>query len=121
MYNCPEFIEVFLAAIRGGFVPTMVNYRYRANELTHLLSDSGAALLITSENLAALWQKVPELDEIIAVNRKSLWDAVRKMRRAGRFDAAVLFPNSLRSALETWLAGVPLRARAPGSLHLRRR
>ncbi len=66
--------------------------------------------LVTSEKLAALWKKIPEVDELIVLNRKSIWEAVTKMRRAGRFDVAILFPNSLRSALEAWLAGIPLRA-----------
>ncbi len=65
--------------------------------------------LVTPEKLKALWKKVPEIDEVIAVNEKSLWDAVTKIRRAGRFDVAVLFPNSLRSALEAWLARIPRR------------
>jgi acyl-CoA synthetase (AMP-forming)/AMP-acid ligase II len=52
LHNCPEFVEVFYAAIKGGFVPTMVNYRYRADELRHLLHDAHAELVVTNPELS---------------------------------------------------------------------
>ncbi len=60
-------------------------------------------------SLAAIWKLIPEVDEIIELPGKSLLPAVRLFRRAQPFDAAVLFPNSLRVAFEVWLAGVPRR------------
>jgi len=33
----------------------------------------------------------------------------RKKLRSGKFDLALVLPNSPRSALETWLAGIPQR------------
>lgn len=71
LYNCPEFIEVFLAAIKGGFVPTMVNYRYRADELRFLLADSGAELVVANQDLAPAVRSVsgdlPDLHELVVV------------------------------------------------------
>jgi lipopolysaccharide heptosyltransferase II len=61
------------------------------------------------EKIAAVWKLVPEVDEVISLTRGSLCHAVRSIRRQPRFDVAVLFPNSLRTALEIWLAGVPRR------------
>ena len=61
------------------------------------------------ERLAALWKIVPEVDEIIALPSKSVVAAARLFRRRPPFDAAILFPNSLRSALEVFLAGIPRR------------
>ncbi len=61
------------------------------------------------EKLAALWKIVPEVDEVIALPSKSVVAAARLFRRWPPFDVAILFPNSLRSALEVFLAGIPRR------------
>jgi heptosyltransferase II len=61
------------------------------------------------EKIAAAWKLVPEVDEVIRLTCGSLFSAVRLIRQQPRFDAAVLFPNSLRAALEVWLAGVARR------------
>jgi heptosyltransferase-2 len=65
--------------------------------------------VFTPASLAPLWKLIDEVDEIIPMNGKSLFSTARSLRRHGRFDAAVLFPNSLRSALEVWLGGIPRR------------
>jgi lipopolysaccharide heptosyltransferase II len=62
------------------------------------------------EKNAAVWKLVPEVDEVLSIPNRSLLGTVAAIRRQTRFDAAVLFPNSLRAALEVWLAGVPRRA-----------
>jgi lipopolysaccharide heptosyltransferase II len=59
--------------------------------------------------IAPVWKLIPEVDEIIPLAGKSLLGAVRATRRQPRFDVAIVFPNSLRSALEVRLAGVPRR------------
>ncbi len=61
------------------------------------------------EKIAAAWKLVPEVDEVIRLTSASLFSVVRLIRPEAPFDAAVLFPNSLRVALEVWLAGVPRR------------
>ena len=61
------------------------------------------------EKIAAAWELVPEVDHIIRLTSRSLLGTVGLIRRQPRFDAALLFPNSLRAALEVWLAGVPRR------------
>ncbi len=70
------------------------------------------------EKLAAVWKLVPEVDEVIPLTNGSLFSAVRLIRQQPTFDVAILFPNSLRSALEIWLAGVPRRVGYRG--HYRR-
>jgi heptosyltransferase II len=57
---------------------------------------------------------VPEVDEVISLTGRSLFGAVRLIRQQPRFDVAILFPNSLRAALEAWLVGVPRRIGYPG-------
>ena len=64
--------------------------------------------VMSTPNLVPMWQLVSDVDEIVAVNTRSLISAVRALRKK-HFDAAVLFPNSLRAVLEAWLAGVPRR------------
>jgi len=59
--------------------------------------------------LAPLWQRISDVDEVIALPAKSLFQTVRTLKVADDFDVAVLFTNSLRSALEVWLLGVPAR------------
>src|SRR5438874_3223802 len=61
------------------------------------------------EKLAPLWKIVSEIDEVIALPSKSIFVAARLIRQNPPFDAAILFPNSLRSALEVFLAGIPRR------------
>lgn len=68
--------------------------------------------------LADLWRAVPEVDEVLPMPRKGgLWQTAGLLK-AGRFEAGIVFPNSLRTALEMWLAGVPRRAGFAG--HRRR-
>ncbi len=57
---------------------------------------------------APVWRLVPEVDAIIALPNSPL-AAIRTLRRQPAFDAAILFPNSLRVALESWLSGIPRR------------
>ncbi|MDB6148112.1 MAG: rfaF, partial [Spartobacteria bacterium] len=65
--------------------------------------------ILAPQNLAPIWKLIPEVDEIVSTGTSSLFSTVRSIRRHSRFDAAVLFPNSLRVALEVWLGGVPRR------------
>ena len=64
--------------------------------------------VVAPEKIAAVWRLVPEVDEVIGLSSRSLFNAVRLLWRQP-FDVAILFPNSLRAALEVWLAGVPRR------------
>jgi heptosyltransferase II len=61
------------------------------------------------KKIAAFWKIVAEADEVITLPRKSLVDIVRQLRQRPPFDVAILFPNSLRSALEVFFARVPRR------------
>ena len=70
------------------------------------------------EKLAPLWKIVSEVDEIIALPSKSVFVTARLFRQKPPFDVAILFPNSLRSALEVFLAGIPRRVGLTG--HWRR-
>ncbi len=65
--------------------------------------------ILAPEKIAAVWRLLPEVDEVLSLGSKSLRDAVRLLRGAPAFDVGIVFPNSLRVALELWLARVPRR------------
>jgi lipopolysaccharide heptosyltransferase II len=59
--------------------------------------------------IAPMWKLIPEVDAIIPLPEGSLLSVVRLLKQQMPFDVAILFPNSLRVALETWLSGIPRR------------
>jgi lipopolysaccharide heptosyltransferase II len=59
--------------------------------------------------IAPMWKLIPEVDAIIPLPDGSLPPVVRLFRQRMPFDVAILFPNSLRVALECWLSGIPRR------------
>ena len=61
------------------------------------------------DKIAPMWKLNPEVDAIIPLSKGSLLPVVRQLRQQMPFDLAILFPNSLRVALETWLSGIPRR------------
>ena len=61
------------------------------------------------EKLAALWQACPFVDRVIVLEQPKNIRASAKQLRAGKFSSAILLPNSLRTAAEAWLAGIPQR------------
>ena len=89
--------------------------------------------LLTPEKLRELWLHHPAVNETISfAPGESVFSVGRKLRRwgeapdeparedarptkaipklrTGKFDLALVLPNSPRSAIETWLAGIPQR------------
>jgi heptosyltransferase II len=61
------------------------------------------------EKIAPLWKLVPEVDAVIPLSTGRLLSSVRLIRSAPPFDVAILFPSSLRAALESWLSAIPRR------------
>jgi len=65
--------------------------------------------LLCPEKLADLWQQHPAVDEVIFFAADESIFSVGKKLRLGKFDLALVLPNSPRSALEVFLAGIPQR------------
>jgi heptosyltransferase-2 len=64
--------------------------------------------VLTRRKLADFWAALPFVDDVIAIPMEA--GAIGAgLRIRGRFDVAVLFPNSLRSALEAWIGGIRRR------------
>jgi heptosyltransferase-2 len=63
--------------------------------------------IVAPSKIAPMWKLVSEVDAIIPISSRSLLRSVRSIRQRAHFDATILFPNSLRVALESWLSGIP--------------
>src|SRR5581483_32655 len=61
--------------------------------------------VLAPEKIAPMWKLIPEVDEVLSLPAKSIFAAKRLIAQQPPFDVAILFPNSLRVALEAW--GVP--------------
>jgi len=58
--------------------------------------------ILAPKKIAPMWKLIQEVDEILSLPNKSLFSATRLIARQASFDVAILFPNSLRVALEAW-------------------
>lgn len=66
-------------------------------------------VLLTPRKLVGLWDRHPALDAVLAFSEEeSVFRVARRLRRE-RFSTALILPNSPRSALEAFLAGIPER------------
>jgi heptosyltransferase-2 len=65
--------------------------------------------LLCPEKLQDLWRQHPAISETIAFAAGESVFATGKKLRARKFDLALVLPNSPRSALEVFLAGIPRR------------
>jgi heptosyltransferase II len=70
----------------------------------------GARLTLLSPlKLAGLWERQPFVDEVLTFSdSENVWQVARRLR-GKKFTIALAFPNSIRAALELWLAGIPHR------------
>ena len=65
--------------------------------------------LLAPEKLADLWTNHPAVNETIPFALEDGVFYVGNTLRAGKYDLALVFPNSPRSVLEVWLARIPQR------------
>ena len=65
--------------------------------------------LLCVDKICPLFEHHPAVDETIPFAKGEDVFAIAKKLRAGKFDLALVLPNSPRSALEVFLAGIPQR------------
>ncbi len=65
--------------------------------------------LLTPAKLAGLWASHPAVDDVMTIPARSSVLTVSRRLRERQFTHALVLPNSPRSALEVFLAGVPER------------
>jgi lipopolysaccharide heptosyltransferase II len=59
--------------------------------------------------IAPMWKLIPEVDAVVPLSDGPIFSVVRQLKQQNPFDVAILFPNSLRVALESWLSKIPRR------------
>lgn len=65
--------------------------------------------LLSPAKLERLWEGQPFLDNVVTFSSaQNIFQVARALRQT-KFSAGVAFPNSIRSAMELWLAGIPRR------------
>jgi fatty-acyl-CoA synthase len=57
LYNSPEFLESYFAALKLRAVPFNINYRYTANELAYLLTNADTDALVYHSSLSEVVAK----------------------------------------------------------------
>ena len=71
--------------------------------------------LLTHDKLAEIWTGHPAIDAVESfADGESAWSVGPRLR-ASQYDTGLVLPNSPRSALELWLAGIPERVGYAGS------
>ena len=65
--------------------------------------------VLAPAKLAGFWRRIPEVSRVLEIREGAGVLEVARQVRGQRWDAAVLFPNSIRVALEVWWGGVPRR------------
>jgi fatty-acyl-CoA synthase len=72
LYNCPEYIESVFAAFKVRATPVNVNYRYLADEVAYILSNSDAEVLVfhgsLADRLAGVRDRAPRLRLLLQVD-----------------------------------------------------
>jgi fatty-acyl-CoA synthase len=65
LYNCAEYYETFLAALKMRMVPFNINYRYVGAELAYLLDNADCEALVYHRSLAGVVREVlPNLPSV---------------------------------------------------------
>lgn len=109
MYNCAEYLEAELAAVRGRLAAININYRYVAEELAYLFRDAGLKALIfhssCAPQVAAMLPYFPYLKPLIQVPDAS---------GAPLVEGAIWYADALETAPE----GLSLPAARPDDVHI---
>ena len=50
LYNCIEYVEIYIACYKCGAAGFGINYRYRENEVTYIMNQSKAKVFIIGED-----------------------------------------------------------------------
>ncbi|WP_254537839.1 long-chain-fatty-acid--CoA ligase [Halomarina litorea] len=62
--NLPQFVTAFHGTLRAGGIVVPMNPQYKAREISHLLSDSGAAVVVTLADLVPVVNEVVEETDV---------------------------------------------------------
>ena len=65
--------------------------------------------LLTHEKLSGLWKSTSHFDNVLTFSKDESPFTVGNRLKSKKFDSALILPNSFRTALECWKAGIPQR------------
>ena len=65
--------------------------------------------LLSHEKLAGLWAHTAHFDQVLTFAKGESPFVISKRLKPKDFDAVLILPNSFRTALEAWHAGIPRR------------
>ncbi len=72
LYNCPQYLESAYAAFKVRASTVNVNYRYKAPEVTHVLADSGASVVVFHSSFSPIIEEarpsLPNLRLLIQID-----------------------------------------------------
>ncbi|MHA1265981.1 MAG: class I adenylate-forming enzyme family protein [Candidatus Helarchaeota archaeon] len=75
LYNCIEYLEVYIASYKCGAAGFGINYRYRENEVTYILNQSQAKVLVFEEEFLHLinncLNQLNTVQKFILISKKS--------------------------------------------------
>lgn len=76
MRNCPEYVAAVIACRRAGCYVVAVNWHFKANEVNHILTDSGTkAFFVHDDLLGQAAGGVPNRLPVVVVERHDLGSA----------------------------------------------
>ncbi|MFM2079265.1 MAG: hypothetical protein RJA49_3155 [Actinomycetota bacterium] len=58
LHNCPEYLETYVAAFKGGFAPVNTNYRYGHDEILYLFDNADAEAVVFHSVFVELVERV---------------------------------------------------------------
>lgn len=101
LQNCPQYLVAFYAALRADAVVVPINPMNRAEELTHLLADSGARGLVFAADLGPVVQQAVSVLQtpapvLLGLHYADAWPEGRPPAEAG-----------LSEPLRDWLTARP--------------
>src|SRR4051812_6311098 len=82
----------------------------------HEARPEASITLLTDEKLSELWSSHPAVSRVMGFRKGQGVLSVARLLREERFDVALIFPNSFRSALEAFLARIPVRVGYEGNV-----
>jgi len=77
--NRPEFVEIFFGIMRAGGVMVPTSVMYKAEEMRHILTDSGSRFLFVSNAVAAIAPQLDSVDQVVELGGTNLPDSVEYM------------------------------------------
>ena len=94
--NRPEFLVVYFAVLRLGAIPVPLNYLWKEEELSFVVSDSGAKILFTETDFIQtglnLRNRILTLEKIVLVDHYNAPEAVIAYRSLFRPEQKKPFP-----------------------------